>query len=181
MALEAYGHFTSPIRRYPDLLVHRGICHILEGKKAATFRYSQTDIESAGAQCSMTERRADDATRDVNNWLKCEYMRERVGQEFDGTVISVVGFGLFVELNGIFVEGLVHVTSLPPDYYHHDAQRHTFTGERSGKVFRVGDAVRVSIAKVNLEDRKMDFELVSGGAVGEGDAPVKPAAKKRRR
>jgi len=159
LALHAYAHFTSPIRRYPDLLVHRAIRHVLAGGKPADFNYSQADMEVLGEQSSMTERRADEATRDVVDWLKCEYMMAHVGSDFDGIVTTVTGFGLFVELQDIYVEGLVHVTELDNDYYHFDPVGHRLTGERSGRSYRVGDAIRVSVARVDLDDRKIDFVL----------------------
>ncbi|WP_165674567.1 ribonuclease R, partial [Metapseudomonas otitidis] len=171
---DAYTHFTSPIRRYPDLLVHRAIRSVIRSKretehvrragaaampKARIYPYDEAALERLGEQCSMTERRADEATRDVTNWLKCEYMRERVGETFPGVISAVTGFGLFVELTDIYVEGLVHVTALPGDYYHFDAIHHRLAGERSGRSFRLGDQVEVVIARVDLDERKIDFEL----------------------
>jgi ribonuclease R len=167
LALEAYTHFTSPIRRYPDLLVHRAIRHVLAGGKPADFRYSHTDMETLGEQNSMTERRADEATRDVVDWLKCEYMMAHVGSDFDGIVTTVTGFGLFIELQEIFVEGLVHITELDNDYYHFDPVGHRLTGERSGRTYRVGDPIRVSVARVDLDDRKIDF-VMAGGSKSDG-------------
>jgi len=178
LALPAYTHFTSPIRRYPDLLVHRAIRHVLAGGTADNFPYGFTDIESLGEQCSMTERRADEATRDVIDWLKCEYMMAHVGSDFDGIVTTVTGFGLFVELQDIYVEGLVHVTELANDYYHFDPVGHRLTGERSGRSYRVGDTIRVSIARVDLDDRKIDFVL-AGGAQGGAAKPGKKKSSKK--
>jgi ribonuclease R len=160
LALPAYAHFTSPIRRYPDLLVHRAIRHVLRGGTAATFEPDHNDMVSLGEHCSMTERRADEATRDVENWLKCEYMQDKVGEEFDGVISTVTAFGVFVELNEIFVEGLVHVTSLPKDYYRFDPVGHRMFGERSGRTYRLGDAIRVKVTRVDLDERKIDFEPV---------------------
>lgn len=172
---EAYTHFTSPIRRYPDLLVHRAIRSIIRSRrdtsyvcragagtlaKARIYPYDEARLEQLGEQSSMTERRADEATRDVVNWLKCEFMQDRIGEVFPGVVSSATGFGLFVELTGIYVEGLVHVTALPDDYYHFDAVHHRLTGERSGRSFRLGDSVEVRVIRVDLDDRKIDFELV---------------------
>lgn len=172
---EAYTHFTSPIRRYPDLLVHRAIRSIIRSRrespyvqrldapsipKARVYPYDEAALEQLGEHCSMTERRADEATRDVVNWLKCEFMRDRVGEVFPGVVTAVTGFGLFVELSNIYVEGLVHVTALPGDYYHFDAVHHRLTGENSGRSFRLGDAVEVRVARVDLDERKIDFDLV---------------------
>jgi ribonuclease R len=119
-------------------------------------------MQSLGENCSMTERRADEATRDVTDWLKCEYMLDKVGEDFDGIVTSVLGFGLFVELADIYVEGLVHITSLRNDYYHFDAAKHTLTGEHSRKVFQLGGKVRVRVARVDLDDKKIDFEMLDG-------------------
>jgi len=165
LAQEKYVHFTSPIRRYPDLLVHRAIRHVLRKGKAADFTYTDTGMQEAGEHCSVTERRADDATRDAVDWLKCEYMMEKVGEDFRGIVSSVTSFGIFVELKGIYVEGLVHVTGLGNDYYHFDPAHHTLSGERTNRVFRLGDEVHVKVAKVNLDERKVDFELVEKQSV----------------
>ncbi len=175
LAQEAYAHFTSPIRRYPDLLVHRGIRHIVRGGTADNFPYSYSDMQSLGEHCSQTERRADEATRDAVDWLKCEYMMDKVGEQFEGTITSVTGFGIFVELDKIYVEGLIHVTSLDKDYYHFDAAHHRLIGEHSGQVFRLGDHLVVSVAKVNLEDKKIDFDLVSAERL-----PRKTAAKRKK-
>ncbi|HUM92495.1 MAG TPA: S1 RNA-binding domain-containing protein, partial [Candidatus Competibacter sp.] len=160
LALEAYAHFTSPIRRYPDLQVHRAIRHVLNGGKAADFPYSHADLVSLGEHCSMTERRADEAVRDAVEWLKCEFMLDKIGQIYDGIITAVTGFGLFVELNGVYVEGLVHVTALRNDYYHFDPVGHRLRGERSGQVYRLGDSLRVRVVRVDLDERKIDFELV---------------------
>ena len=159
LAYDAYTHFTSPIRRYPDLIVHRIIKHILAGGTAANLDYSKPELQQVGEHCSGTERRADEATRDVEHWLKCEFMRDKLGEEFDGTITSVQGFGLFVELDGVYVDGLVHITALDNDYYHFDPVGHRLTGERTGQIYRLGDRLRVKVAAVNLEDRKIDFVL----------------------
>ena len=161
LAYEAYCHFTSPIRRYPDLLVHRAIRHVLNKGKPAEFEYSVESLGAYGKYCSMTERRADEATRDAVDWLKCEFMLNKVGETFEGIVTGVTGFGLFIELVDIFVEGLVHITSLENDYYHFDAIQHRLTGKRGGLVYRLGDRLKVLVAKVDLDDRKIDFDLVS--------------------
>lgn len=163
LAYEAYTHFTSPIRRYPDLLVHRAIRHLLSGQPGDTFRYSSEDMLLLGEHCSMTERRSDEATRDAVDWLKCEYMMDKLGSEFDGVVTGVTGFGMFVELADIYVEGLVHITALPNDYYHYDPAKHRLLGERTSRIFRLADRVRVRLLNVNLDDRKIDFELVDTG------------------
>ena len=171
LAYDAYTHFTSPIRRYPDLIVHRIIKHILAGGTAADLDYSKPELQQIGEHCSGTERRADEATRDAEDWLKCEYMRDKIGEEYDGTITSVQGFGIFVELDGVYVDGLVHITALDNDYYHFDPVGHRLTGERTGQVYRLGDRLRVKVAAVNLEDRKIDFVLAQ---------PVEQQAPKRR-
>jgi ribonuclease R len=159
LAHDDYTHFTSPIRRYPDLLVHRAIRHLLAGKKPKSFHYSVERMHELGEHCSATERRADDATRDAVDWLKCEFMLDRVGESYAGIITSTTSFGLFVELQDIYVEGLVHVTALGNDYYHFDPARHWLMGERTNKIFRLGDSIKVKVVQVNLDDRKIDFEL----------------------
>ncbi|TNC94904.1 MAG: ribonuclease R [Gallionellaceae bacterium] len=156
LGYEAYAHFTSPIRRYPDLLVHRAIKAVLEGKKYKP----QLKWAELGVHCSMTERRADDATRDVEAWLKCFYMRDHLGSEFAGTISSVTGFGLFISLDDLYVEGLVHVSELGADYFHFDAAKHQMLGERTGKRYRLGDRVKVKVVRVDMESTKIDFTLV---------------------
>jgi ribonuclease R len=160
LALEAYTHFTSPIRRYPDLLIHRAIRHCLEKKKKEEFFYSLNDMALLGEHCSFTERRADDATRDVVAWLKCEYMLDKLGEEFSGIISAVTPFGFFVELKDVFVEGLVHVSTLDKDYFHYDPTTLSLEGNRTGIKYRLGDAVRVIVARVDLDERKIDLELV---------------------
>jgi ribonuclease R len=160
LALESYAHFTSPIRRYPDLLVHRAIRHIISGRKANKWHYSAEEMEQLGEHCSMTSRRADEATRDVADWLKCEYMQDRVGETHQGVISGVTGFGLFVELSDIYIEGLVHVTSLKNDYYQFDASGHRLTGERTRKVYRLGDSITVKVMRVDLDEKKIDLEQV---------------------
>lgn len=159
LAFDHYAHFTSPIRRYPDLLVHRAIKHVLSKKQKSAFKYTHDDMAALGEHCSMTERRADEATRDAVDWLKCEYMMDKVGEDFVGTISSVTSFGLFVELDDIYVEGLIHVTSLDNDYYHFDPAHHRMIGERSNKMYRLGDRIHITVASVNLDDRKIDFML----------------------
>ncbi|RNE88861.1 ribonuclease R [Marichromatium sp. AB31] len=159
LAFDAYTHFTSPIRRYPDLIVHRIIKQVLAGATAADLDYSKTELQQAGEHCSGTERRADEATRDASDWLKCEFMRDKLGQEFDGTITSVNSFGLFVELDEVHIDGLVHITALDNDFYHFDPIGHRLDGERTGTVYRLGDRLRVQLAAVNLDDRKIDFVL----------------------
>jgi len=161
LALDAYAHFTSPIRRYPDLLVHRAIRHAIEGGDAATFTYQAAAMELLGQECSMRERRADEASRDVTAFLKCEFMRDRQGEEFDGVVTGVTDFGLFVQLEGLQVDGLVHIATLGRDYYRFEEDRRALVGERSGERFTLGDRLRVRVARVDPSLRKIDFELMA--------------------
>ncbi|MED5389408.1 MAG: ribonuclease R [Pseudomonadota bacterium] len=177
LAYKAYTHFTSPIRRYPDLLVHRAIRFLIRsdgepnhvdnpGKLPAIPRekilpYGQADMVAIGEQCSMTERRADDATRDVVSWLKCQFMESHIGDVFEGVISGVANFGLFVQLNDLHIDGLVHVANLDSDYYHFDEINLTLTGESSGRRFGLGDAVTVRVAAVHTEDRKIDLQLES--------------------
>jgi len=160
LALEEYAHFTSPIRRYPDLLVHRGIRHALQGKKPESFVYSHPDMVLLGEHCSANERRADDATRDVVLWLKCEYMMDKIGEEFSGLISAVTSFGFFVELEEIYVEGLVHISNLGQDYFHFDPVSRQLRGERTNTVFRLGDSVKIKVVRVDLDEKKIDFELI---------------------
>ncbi len=162
LGLSSYTHFTSPIRRYPDLLVHRAIRYALSGGKPAAYEYSPTQMASLCVHCSHNERRADEAERDVDERYKCAWMEKHVGSEFDGIVSGVASFGLFVELSESKINGLVHITQLPNDYYHFDATRRLLVGERRGLKFRLGDAVRVQVLRASLEDRKIDFRLASG-------------------
>jgi len=203
LAYEAYTHFTSPIRRYPDLLVHRVIKALLAGKryvlaarageparkkpgaKASAapaperpFIAPGSELESwevAGTHCSANERRADEASRDVEAWLKCRYMREHLGEEFGGTVSAVTGFGLFVQLDGLYVEGLVHVTELGGEYFRFDEVRQELRGERSGIRYVIGTRVRVQVSRVDLDGRKIDFRMVR-----EGDDEPAGSARSRR-
>lgn len=181
LAQEHYAHFTSPIRRYPDLLVHRAIRHVLQGGKASDFLYKPSDMVTLGEHCSMTERRADDATREVTAWLKCEYMQEHVGDTFSGVISGVTGFGLFVELSNIYVEGLIHITALTSDYYHFDPIRQQLTGENTGQKYRLGDTVTVTVARVDLDERKIDFVLANAEPKPSRKKPkaAKPAAKQQ--
>ena len=169
LALEEYAHFTSPIRRYPDLTLHRGIKYLLakqKGSKRKTtdtggYHYQLEEMDLFGAHCSSTERRADDATREVADWLKCEYMQDHVGEEFDGVISSVIGFGFFVRLNDLFIDGLVHISGLANDYYLFDMPKQRLIGENSGMIFRLGDAVKVRVEAVSLEQKQIDFSLIS--------------------
>jgi ribonuclease R len=160
LALDAYTHFTSPIRRYPDLMVHRAIRHCLQGKSPESFYCGFPEITTLGEHCSANERRADEATRDVVSWLKCEYMQDKIGESFAGVISAVTGFGFFVELSDLYVEGLVHVTSLGQDFFKFDPTSHQLKGERSGVHYRLGDSVNVIVASVNLDDKKIDFDLL---------------------
>ena len=172
LALEAYAHFTSPIRRYPDLLVHRAIKHALAGGRPETYAYSPHAMASLSLQCSERSRRADEAQREVDERYRAAWMEDHIGKEFDGTISGVTSFGLFVELDESRVNGLVHVTQLPRDFYHFDALRKTLTGERRGLEYRLGDRVRIVVLKASVEDRKIDFRLA--GDTG----PAKPLPKR---
>jgi ribonuclease R len=171
----AYAHFTSPIRRYPDLLVHRAIRAQIRSrgnvarirrvpgasvlKRERIYPYDVASMAVFGEQCSMTERRADDATREVDAWLKCEFLKDRIGEEFAGVIAAVTNFGVFVELSDLYIEGLLHVSALPGDYYHFDQAKQRLVGERTRRSFQLGGAVTVRIARVDLDDRKIDLEL----------------------
>ena len=177
---EAYAHFTSPIRRYPDLLVHRAIRSVIRGRSKSAhvsrvagakglrreviYPYDMAGMLALGEQCSMTERRADDATREVDAWLKCEFLKDRIGDAFSGVIAAVTNFGVFVELHDLYIEGLLHVSALPGDYYHFDQAKQRLVGERTRQVFQLGGVVAVKVARVDLDDRKIDLELVDGAS-----------------
>ncbi|HJW06068.1 MAG TPA: ribonuclease R, partial [Rhodanobacter sp.] len=161
LSLQAYAHFTSPIRRYPDLLVHRAIRFALTGRKPVDYAYTPAEMAAMAVHCSQRERRAEEAERDVDERFKCAWMEKHVGSEFDGVVTGVTSFGLFVELDESKVSGLVHISQLMNDYYHFDAVRKLLKGERTGAQFRLGDHVRIKVLRASLEDRKIDFRLVS--------------------
>ena len=181
LSYEAYAHFTSPIRRYPDLVVHRAIKAVLARPRVqAVGGMSWSEL---GVHCSLTERRADDATRDVENWLKCYFMQDKVGESFDGTISGVTSFGIFVTLDGLNIDGLVHVTELGRDYFHFDAGRHAMIGERSGRIFQLAGRVRVTVARVDLETAKIDFTLADDrrrGAARRGVEVDRPDAPPRK-
>lgn len=194
LALQAYAHFTSPIRRYPDLLVHRAIRFALTGRKPSDYSYTPAEMAAMAIHCSQRERRAEEAERDVDERFKCAWMEKHIGSEFDGVVTGVTSFGLFVELDASKVSGLVHISQLANDYYHFDAIRKLLKGERTGAQFRLGDHVRIQVLRASLEDRKIDFRLVSPRATATPPAasgkafdyaaggeryslPKKPAAK----
>jgi ribonuclease R len=186
LAFEEYAHFTSPIRRYPDLIVHRGIRSILQRKhKKGDPERAMGILVKEGEHCSMTERRADEATREVVDWLKCEFMMDKVGEEFDATITNVTGFGFFAELKAIYVEGLVHISTLPNDYYQFDPTKQALLGERAGRSFRLGDPVRMRVVRVDLDQRQIDFMLAetlaeNTPAKKKSHSKHKKSAKKKR-
>lgn len=200
LAYERYAHFTSPIRRYPDLMVHRAIKTVLEseGKKRGLMHRivkamtgvdsgdTEEEIRTRSEHCSVTGRRADEASWDVIKWLKTEFMLDKIGEEYEGIITGVTNFGLFVELKEIHVEGLVHVTSLGNDYYHFDAEKHRLLGERTGQSFRLTDEVKIKVARVDLDEARIDFELVEKLASHFVDVPPstdaqrKPQGKKKK-
>lgn len=195
LGFASYAHFTSPIRRYPDLVVHRAIKSCIHNPEVqkdvvspkeldaelAAYPYDYAKVEQLGEHCSMTERRADDATRDVMAWLKCEFLKDHVGEEYNGVIAAVVPFGFFVELADIYIEGLVHVSTLSGDYFHHDAAKHRLIGERTAVSFRLGDEVKVKVVRVGLEDRKIDLELTSKPQKRTADRDALDIAKREPR
>ncbi|BCN25292.1 ribonuclease R [Vibrio alfacsensis] len=192
LALKRYAHFTSPIRRYPDLLLHRAIKYLIakeEGRNqdrwtpTGGYHYSFDDMDFYGEQCSMTERRADDATREVADWLKCEYMQDHVGDELDGVIANVTSFGFFVRLTELHIDGLVHISTLANDYYQFDPIGQRLIGESFGNIYRLGDAVKVKVLAVNLNDKQIDFELIetSRKLRGKGKTAKKRVAEAKRK
>jgi ribonuclease R len=179
LALEHYAHFTSPIRRYPDLVVHRGIRLVLQGGDPQEIVAWHGAFPVLGQECSFRERRADEATRGAVAWLKCYYMQDRIGEEFDGIVSGVVDFGLFVQLDGLQVDGLLHVSALGQDYFARDSSGYRMIGRSSGKAYRLGDRLRVRVANVSLDERRVDFELA--GAPESTRRPRRPRPSGRRR
>ena len=188
LALQSYAHFTSPIRRYPDLLLHRAIKYLLaqdsgevKGNTTPTggYHYDLPQMLQLGQHCSMTERRADEATRDVADWLKCDFMQDQVGNTFSGVISSVTGFGFFVRLNDLFIDGLVHVSTLDNDYYRFDPVGQRLIGESGGRTYRLGDAVEVRVDAVHLDERKIDFALISSQRQVRGEGKTARDKAKR--
>lgn len=184
LALGSYSHFTSPIRRYPDLVIHRIIKSILEQQHTSPanqgfYQYPQEAVVELGEHCSMTERRADDATRDVSDWLKCEFMQDHVGDTFTGVISTVTNFGLFVRLSKLHIEGLIHITSLGHDYYHFDDVRMSLSGEKTGTKYHIGDVLEVKVAAVNLDEKKIDLVLSGDNAVISRAKPLPRGESKK--
>jgi len=180
LALKDYAHFTSPIRRYPDLLVHRGIKHWIRKGNNNDFSYDLARMTGLGESCSRFERRADDASRDAADWLKCEYLQKHIGQQFHGIVTSVTSFGLFVQIEDLLIDGLVHVTALKRDYYQFDPVRHQLVGEMTKRRYQLGDRLQVEVTRVDMEDRKIDFDLVA--SLGKrNDKAINPKRGKQRK
>jgi ribonuclease R len=176
LALEEYAHFTSPIRRYPDLVVHRAIKHAIAGGHAGDFVYGAARMESLGRECSQKERRADEAMRGALQYLKCEYLKRRLGEEFDATITGVVDFGFFAQITALQIDGLVHVSSLRDDEYYIDDRLQAWCGRRGKRRYQLGQPIRVRVANVDLEERQVDFELPHSGS-----QPRPRAGKARRR
>ncbi len=177
LSLDAYAHFTSPIRRYPDLLVHRAIHYGLSNGKPSEYEYSEEQMSELGVHCSQRERRAEEAERDVDDRFQCAWMEKHIGSDFDGKVTGVTSFGLFVELDESKVSGLVHITQLPNDYYHFNPDRRELKGERTGRIYQLGEDVRVKVLRASMEDRKIDFRMVREG---DDEKHEKSSSKQRR-
>ena len=186
LALPAYAHFTSPIRRYPDLVVHRAIKAVLKAQGQQTsgeYAYTDDEVDILGEQCSTTERRADDATREVADWLKCEFMQDHVGDEFGGVISSVTNFGLFVRLDDLQIDGMIHVTNLGNEYFHYDGAKHCLIGEQTHTVYRLGDKLTVQVSSVSLDERRINLVLAGEAqqdryARRRGrSAPAKPSVR----
>ena len=175
LAYSEYTHFTSPIRRYPDLLTHRAIRSVIRSNTESThvkrvgsqsllelnriYPYDMAQLLQLGEHCSMAERRADDATRDVVSWLKCEYLQDHLGDSFDGIICGIASFGFFVELKNIYVEGMVHVSQLGSDFFQYDAAKQRLIGERTRKIFHIGDSVKVTVSNIDLTERRIHLSL----------------------
>jgi ribonuclease R len=176
LALEEYAHFTSPIRRYPDLVVHRAIKHAIAGGHAGDFVYGAERMESLGRDCSQKERRADEAMRGALQYLKCDYLKRRLGEQFDATITGVVDFGFFAQITALQIDGLVHVSCLRDDEYYIDDRLQAWCGRRGNRRYQLGQPIRVRVANVDLEERQVDFDLAHSGA-----APSSRAGRTRRR
>ena len=195
LSYPAYTHFTSPIRRYPDLLVHRAIRSVVRSDqpsrhvrrlqeappipKKKIFPYNLEDMQALGEHCSMAERRADNTARDVVDWLKCEYMQNHLGEVYQGVIATVTGFGFFVELTDVFVTGLVHISTLTDDYYHFEAARQRLVGENTASCFRLGDSVTIRVVRIDLDQRSIDFELHEQADTGSGRTRRRQASRRK--
>jgi ribonuclease R len=169
LALDEYAHFTSPIRRYPDLLVHRAIKGAVVPQSASGYRYSAAELQTLGTESSQRERRADEAARDVMSYLKCLYMQPRVGETFEATISSALEFGLFVQLKEMPIDGLIHISNIPGDYWELENGGMGLVGRRTGQRWQMGDSVQVRLSRVDLTQRQIDFELAdASGAVSQG-------------